>query len=45
MQCFQVMIQAHNRHSSMSWYLAALAVTDTLILSLGLSLYSLFVKT
>ena len=31
----QVMIQPHNRHSSMSWYLAALAVVDTIVLAIG----------
>ena len=29
------MIQPHNRHSSMSLYLASIAVVDTIILSIG----------
>ena len=29
------MIQPHNRHTSMSWYLAALAVVDTIVLAIG----------
>ena len=33
--CFQVMIQAHNRHMSFSYYVAALAVSDTLSLLIG----------
>ena len=32
---FQVMIQPHNRHSTMSLYLATIAVVDTVILALG----------
>ena len=32
---FQVMVQPHNRHSSMSLYLATIAVIDTIVLSIG----------
>ena len=32
---FQVMMQAHNRHSSMSFYLAAIATIDTVALTVG----------
>ena len=31
----QVMIQPHNRHNSMSIYLAALTIPDTIILIVG----------
>ena len=32
---FQVMIQHHNRHMSISYYISALAVTDTIALLIG----------
>ena len=32
---FQVMMQAHNRHNSMSFYLAAIATVDTVALTVG----------
>ena len=32
---FQVMIQRHNRHMSISYYISALAVTDTIALLIG----------
>ena len=32
---FQVMMQAHNRHNSMSFYLAAIATIDTAALTVG----------
>ena len=35
MNVFQVMLQAHNRHMSFSAYIAALAVSDTIVLLNG----------
>ena len=35
MYFLQVMVQPHNRHSSMSLYLATLAVVDTIVLIRG----------
>ena len=32
---FQVMIQRHNRHMSISYYISVLAVTDTIALLIG----------
>ena len=32
---FQVMIQRHNRHMSISLYISVLAVADTIVLLLG----------
>ena len=32
----QVMIQPHNRHASFSLYIAALALSDTVVLSAGM---------
>ena len=33
--CFQVMIQRHNHHMSISYYISVLAVTDTVALLVG----------
>ena len=39
----QVMVQPHNRHMSMSWYLAVIAVADNIVLSVGtFNVYDLF---
>ena len=35
MNVFQVMVQGHNRHMSFSAYIAALAVSDTIVLLNG----------